>query len=114
MNQTILNNAAKLAHRHYRYDIRLDQTTSGEPIYFATCLDLEGCHAQGETLEEALRNLTDARTDFIYSLLEDNLPVPDPTPIGTASTVGAASWEKVVIEEKDYVTFTVYEFTQQS
>ena len=106
MNQILFGQAAKLACRPYRHEIRLDQATTGEPIYFATCLDLEGCNAQGETMEEALENLILARQDYIYSLLEDNLPVPAPTPIST-NTSGVNSWQMIVIHEKQHATIAV-------
>lgn len=99
MNNTILDQAATLANRSYRYEIRLDETTTGQPIYFAACLDLEGCFAQGQTIEEALHNLILAQIDYIYSLLEDHQPVPDPIPVAVASTAtaGASTWQPVTV-----------------
>jgi predicted RNase H-like HicB family nuclease len=40
--------------------------------------ELEGCIAQGETPEEAKRNLDILRVEWIESLLEDGLEVPEP------------------------------------
>jgi predicted RNase H-like HicB family nuclease len=108
MNQTLLDQAVKLASRNYIYDIRLDQTTAGEPIYFATCPELEGCHAQGLTPEEAFENLILARQDYIYSLLEDNLPVPDPAPISTAVSSGAFDWQEVEFHETERAKLTIF------
>jgi predicted RNase H-like HicB family nuclease len=34
--------------------------------------------SDGDTLSEALENLSDARTLYITSLIEDGLPVPEP------------------------------------
>ena len=42
----------------------------------AYCPALKGCVAQGETPEEALRNLKEAMKDYIECLIEDGLPVP--------------------------------------
>jgi len=46
--------------------------------FFATHPDLPGCAAQGETAEEAIASLDDARKLWIESRLEDDLPVPVP------------------------------------
>jgi predicted RNase H-like HicB family nuclease len=69
-----------------------------QPIYFARVLELEGCFGQGETHEAAIEDLRLATVDFIESLLEDGLPVPEPTPLfkqtlGTA-TQGAFTFTK--------------------
>jgi predicted RNase H-like HicB family nuclease len=79
MNKSLDERAKILANRPYTALVRLDQTTDGNPIYVATNIEIEGCIAQGETVDEAIANLSEARFDFIRSLLEDDLPVPDPT-----------------------------------
>jgi len=109
MNQILLKQATQLANRPYRYEVRLDETTTGEPIYFASCQDIEGCHAQGQTPEEARHNLILARADFIYSLLEDGLPVPEPTSFATVSTAGAQLWEAVVTQNQEHAVFSVFQ-----
>ncbi|MBL1135889.1 MAG: type II toxin-antitoxin system HicB family antitoxin [Chloroflexi bacterium] len=54
-------------------------------MFLARNPELEGCMAQGETPEAAQSNLLEARIDYIYFLLEDGLPVPDPTREVTSS-----------------------------
>ena len=53
--------------------------------YLARKPDLPGCMSQGDTPEEAVDNLRDARELYIRSLLEDGLDVPLPRhPAATA------------------------------
>lgn len=70
--------AENLADRPYEVHVLLNETTDGDPVYVATSPALEGCFGQGLSIEDAKKNLAEARIDFIQSLLEDNLPVPDP------------------------------------
>lgn len=70
--------AETLAKRPYMLEMRRDTTTSGEYIYIAHNPELPGCKAQGGTPDETIRNLDEARIDFIYFLLEDGLTVPEP------------------------------------
>jgi len=46
--------------------------------FFAAHPDLPGCAAQGETAEEAITNLDDARELWVESRVEQDLPVPLP------------------------------------
>jgi predicted RNase H-like HicB family nuclease len=43
-----------------------------EDGYFARCLDLQGCHSQGDTYEEALENIKDAISLYVADLKESN------------------------------------------
>jgi predicted RNase H-like HicB family nuclease len=80
------NEAEILAVRPYIDQVILTETTDDQPIYIALSPELEGCIAQGETIETAISNLRDARIDFIQSLLEDGLPVPEPLSVPTITT----------------------------
>jgi predicted RNase H-like HicB family nuclease len=54
----------------------------GEPgNYSAYVPDLPGCVTVGETLEETRREMQEAIRFHIEGLIEDNLPVPDPTSV---------------------------------
>lgn len=75
--------ATRLANRSYRTLVFLDETTEGEPIYVALNPELKGCVSQGDTPDEAIANLREARVDFIYFLLEDGLDVPEPKQLGS-------------------------------
>ena len=46
--------------------------------YFVTHPDLDGCMAEGATLEEAVANLADSRELWIEARLEGGYPVPEP------------------------------------
>ena len=78
MKKNNLKIAKKLANRDYITKTYQDETTDGDFIFLASNLELEGCLGQGFTIEEAIDDLFDARVDYIKSLLDDNLPVPDP------------------------------------
>ena len=50
---------------------------SGEDNYFvAECPSLPGCISQGETREDAVKNIKEAIRLYIAALEEDGLPVP--------------------------------------
>ena len=50
----------------------------GEDGYWvAECPSLPGCISQGQTREEAVRNIREAIDGYIAALREDNLPVPE-------------------------------------
>lgn len=52
----------------------------GEPgNYSAYVPDLPGCVTVGETLEETRREIQEAIRFHVEGLLEDGLPVPEPT-----------------------------------
>ncbi len=70
--------AERLANRQYVTIISREKTEDGDRYYVAMHPDLPGCMADGKTPKEAKEELALARIDFIYFLLEDNLPVPDP------------------------------------
>ena len=84
MNNQTLKKAKELANRPYQIRIFLDETTDDEPIYVAVIPELPGCVAYGDTPEEAKHNITTAKEDFIYFLLEDELTVPEPQLINSS------------------------------
>ncbi len=47
-----------------------------ESGYVAYAPALKGCVSQGETREEALRNVKEAVEAYVQALLEDGIPVP--------------------------------------
>ncbi len=53
-------------------------TPSEDGGYVAKVAELEGCVTQGETLEEALDMLDDAREAWIRDAYEDGAPIPLP------------------------------------
>jgi predicted RNase H-like HicB family nuclease len=81
--------AAELANRPYVIMTSVEETTDDHPIYFARVLEMDGCFGQGETRDAAIEDLRLAMQDFIESLIEDGLPVPEPTPL-LGLTLGTA------------------------
>lgn len=67
----------------------VEETTEDEPIHFARVLEMDGCFGQGSTRDEAIADLRLAMVDYIRSLLEDGLPIPEPTKIN--STLGTST-----------------------
>ena len=45
--------------------------------YHAFCPILKGCHSQGDSVEEAIENITAAIELYLESLRADNLPIPN-------------------------------------
>ena len=81
--------AEELARRPYLIRTSLEETTDDEPIYFAQVLEMDGCFGQGTTRDGAIDDLRAAMVDFIESLLEDGLPVPEPTKV--SPTIGTST-----------------------
>ena len=77
-NNEMIEKAKVLAAQDFTIRIALDNTTDGENIYMAANPELEGCMAQGETVEEAQSLLEEIRIDYFAHLLEYGLPIPGP------------------------------------
>lgn len=82
--------AGEMAKRPYLLMTGIEETTDDQPIYFARVLEMDGCFGQGETREESIEDLRLAMMDFIESLLEDELYVPEPSKL-VNTTVSAGS-----------------------
>lgn len=98
MDENLLAKAKSLASRGYSITIQLDHTSDGEDIYFAQCEEIDGCMAQGKTPDKAIQNMIVAIEDFIYFLLEDEMPVPKPSQFQTMGVEGSVSKEVNVFE----------------
>jgi predicted RNase H-like HicB family nuclease len=70
---------------------KADETTDGKEIYLASHPELFGCMAQGVTIEEAQENLKEATIEYIESLLEDGLDIPQPRIEETITSTGSTS-----------------------
>jgi len=57
-----------------KYTVIIEQ--GHESGYVAYAPALRGCVSQGETREEALRNIKEAMEVYVEALVEDGLPVP--------------------------------------
>jgi predicted RNase H-like HicB family nuclease len=58
-----------------RFRIILEKEKEGG--YHVFCPVLPGCHAQGETIDEGIRNIREAIQLCVESLVKDGLPVPE-------------------------------------
>jgi antitoxin HicB len=63
------------------YAVRIDRLAESDGGgYLASVPDLPGCMSDGETPEEALKNVQDAIASWIESAKEWNLDIPQPSP----------------------------------
>ena len=44
--------------------------------YLAVCSVIQGCHAEGDTIAEAIENLQDVARQLLELRLQDGLPLP--------------------------------------
>lgn len=80
MNKELLEKAEILSKHEYKTTISTEKLSDGRVVYMAKNPELEGCMAQGFTKEEAIRNLEEARLEYIYDGLEDGETFIDPYP----------------------------------
>ncbi len=59
-----------------KYRVLIEQDEDG--VYVAECPTLPGCVSQGETRQEALKNIRDAIKGYLQSLKKHKDPVPPP------------------------------------
>ena len=71
--------------RQYLLKVEVEPLDAGG--YLATCPDLQGCHAEGETIAEALENVEDVARIIIQLCLEQSLPLPPELAAGTDAPV---------------------------
>ncbi len=60
--------------RIFNYTIIFEKEEDGG--YHVFCPSLKGCHAQGDSYDEALANIQDAIKLYLDSLLAHNEPIP--------------------------------------
>lgn len=69
--------------KHYMslpYTITLKRGSGdGEEYWVARVVELPHCLTHGATPEEALKDIEDAKREWLKSNLEDGLPIPEPT-----------------------------------
>jgi antitoxin HicB len=66
----------------------LELKKEGDGSYFISVKELEGCFSVGDTVEEALVMIEDAKETWISYSLEKGLPIPEPESIDTKSYSG--------------------------
>ncbi len=76
MSNNIREKAKRLAAQRYTTRIIVDDSEPEQTLYVALHPELEGCVAQGKTIEDARANLNEFRVDYLEHLLEHHLPIP--------------------------------------
>ncbi|MCD4652454.1 type II toxin-antitoxin system HicB family antitoxin [bacterium] len=66
----------RLASVHYTF--RVEKLESGE--FYIAVPELPGCYATGETLNEAIEALYEAKYDWIHAAASNSIPIPQPAP----------------------------------
>lgn len=64
---------------HYlglKYPVTLEAAPEGG--YFVQIKDLPGCYSQGETVEEAMHMIEEAKQLWMESVYEDGMDIPEP------------------------------------
>lgn len=67
----------------YKFPVIIEKDEGG--LYVADCPDLQGCHSQGKTLEEAITNIRDAIELNLKILKEDKQEIPRMEPVSMTS-----------------------------
>ena len=68
--------------KQYNLPIIIEQDENG---YFATCPELQGCHAQGESYEETLDNIKDAIKLHLEDRLAEKEDLPEPKSVSLST-----------------------------
>lgn len=58
----------------YKFPVIIEKDMDG--LYVADCPDLQGCHSQGNTIEEAITNIRDAIKLNLKILKEEKQEIP--------------------------------------
>lgn len=63
----------------YRFPYLIEQDEDG---FYAVCPALEGCSTQGDSYEEAVKNITEAIGAYLEDMRENNEEIPTPVVLG--------------------------------
>lgn len=99
MDNELFEQAKKLAARNYTLSVFEDILSNGTKIYMAKNPELKGCMAQGVSFEEAIKNLEEARLDYIYDSLEDGVPVPFPAALAVCTSSTIFSGQAIITDD---------------
>jgi antitoxin HicB len=58
----------------------IELTPDSEQGWFVRIKELRGCMSQGDTVQEAYEMIQDAMRAWLEVAIEDNIPIPEPTP----------------------------------
>jgi predicted RNase H-like HicB family nuclease len=60
-----------------RYLLPIEVEALDDGNYLAVCPIIQGCHAEGATISEAIENVQDVAQQMLELRVEDGLPLPD-------------------------------------
>lgn len=86
INEQLWARAERLAAQRYAIILERDWVADNTPVVLLRHPELPAVKAYGHDEDEAKRNLDDARVDYIYTLLVEELPVPMPHTVSSADT----------------------------
>lgn len=116
---TLEQQAHNLACQPYHRVATREKLEDGQEVYVLSLLELPGCIAQGNTLPEALADLSEVVYEYILGYLEDGVPVPQPyaetieTAGGTVIDIGIRL-PHIAMQESESDFSGVSEFSEQS
>lgn len=67
----------------YKFPVIIEKDEEG--FFVADCPDLQGCHAQGETIEEAITNIRDVMRLNLKVLKAEKQEIPIVDPVSLTS-----------------------------
>lgn len=67
----------------YQFPVFIEKDEDG--YFVADCSELQGCHTQGKTIEEAITNIRDAIRLHLKILKEDKKEIPRLQPVSLTS-----------------------------
>lgn len=89
MNENLEEKARELAAQPYHIVITREELSDGKNVFFLSYLELPGCDAQGNTLDEAKAELDEVAYEYILGYLQDGVEIP--VPYATSQTSGSGS-----------------------
>ena len=87
MSDQLIRTAERLATRPYAIEVKREpgELSADVPRYTAYIKEMPYCVAQGFTEAEARQEIRSVLTDYILSLLDRNLSLPEPETISVSS-----------------------------
>lgn len=73
----------KIKTQTFNFPVIIEKDEDG--LFVADCPDLQGCHSQGKTLEEAITNIRDVIKLHLKILKEDKQDIPRLEPVSMTS-----------------------------
>lgn len=90
-------NAELLASLPYAVEVVPTVDTEGNTVYLASNPELRGCMAHGDSPDEAIVNLAEARELYLSSLIEDGVAPPLPAAVKTGGRPFSAVWTSTTV-----------------